>query len=97
MRIRILLLALLVPITTLGNEELVPCGESESDGKNSGEAIHWRKKAVDYARIMSRVKWTPVAEGMPKRGGHFEAGKEYTGVPYSSVKAEGRYVGFDIF
>ena len=46
---------------------------------------------------MSGVKWTPVAEGMPKRGGEFEAGKEYTGVPYSSVKHEGRYVGFDIF
>jgi len=46
---------------------------------------------------MSRVKWAPVAEGMPKRGGKFEKGKEYTGVPYSSVKAEGRYIGFDIF
>ena len=61
------------------------------------DAPAWQSKAVDYARIMSRVKWTPVAEGMPKRGGSFEAGKEYTGVPYSSVKAEGRYIGFDIF
>ena len=52
---------------------------------------------MEYARIMSRVKWTPVAEGMPRRGGHFTPGKEYTGVPYSSVKHVGRYIGFDIF
>ncbi len=63
----------------------------------SSRSGHWREKAVDYARIMSRVKWTPVAEGMPKRGGSFVAGKDYTGVPYSSVKSEGRYIGFDIF
>ena len=57
----------------------------------------WQEKSVDYARLMSRVKWTPVADGMPKRGGTFEKGKEYTGVPYSSVKWAGRYIGFDIF
>lgn len=57
----------------------------------------WQAKSVEYARIMSRVKWTPVAEGMPKRGGHFAPGREYTGVPYSSVKHVGRYIGFDIF
>ncbi|GEP43624.1 hypothetical protein BGE01nite_29150 [Brevifollis gellanilyticus] len=34
---------------------------------------------------------------MPNRkGGFFEAGKELTGVPYSSVRSEGRYIGFDI-
>lgn len=68
-----------------------------ADGSKVREAAHWQKQAVDYARIMSRVKWTPVAEGMPRRGGRFEAGRQYTGVPYSSVKAEGRYIGFDIF
>jgi len=47
---------------------------------------------------MSQVKWTPVADGMPIRGrGHFKKGTEYTGVPYSSVKSVGRYIGFDIF
>jgi hypothetical protein len=46
---------------------------------------------------MSRLKWTPVADTMPRRGGYFTAGKEYTGVPYSSVKYVGRYIGFDIF
>lgn len=62
-----------------------------------GKSENWRAKAVAYARIMSRVQWTPVAEGMPKRGGSFVAGKQYTGVPYSSVKHAGRYIGFDIF
>ena len=63
----------------------------------AGDADSWQAKSVDYARIMSRVKWTPVTKGMPKRGGYFEPGKEYTGVPYSSVKHVGRYIGFDIF
>lgn len=58
----------------------------------------WQEKAVEYARIMSRVKWAPVASGMPIRGGgFFKKGTEYTGVPYSSVKSVGRYIGFDIF
>jgi len=58
----------------------------------------WQQQVVEYARIMSRVKWTPVAAGMPnRRGGYFEAGTEYTGVPYSSVKAVGRCIGFDIY
>ena len=63
----------------------------------AGDADSWQTKSVDYARIMSWVKWTPVTKGMPKRGGYFEPGKEYTGVPYSSVKHVGRYIGFDIF
>ena len=58
----------------------------------------WQDRAVEYARIMSRVKWTPVAESMPNRsGGYFKEGTEYTGVPYSSVKAVGRCIGFDIY
>jgi hypothetical protein len=93
----VLLLTLLIPTTTLGNEEREVRDESETGRNKSGQSIRWQEKAVDYARIMSRVRWTPVADGMPKRGGRFEAGKKYTGVPYSSVKAEGRYIGFDIF
>lgn len=69
----------------------------ETPSKNATGATAWQEKAVEYARLMSRVKWTPVADGMPMRGGYFEAGTEYTGVPYSSVKSEGRYIGFDIF
>ena len=65
---------------------------------NGDDSAAWRRKAVEYARIMSQVKWTPVAQGMPnRRGGHFEKGKEYRGVPYSSVKYAGRYIGLEIF
>ncbi len=67
------------------------------DESKTHSSLSWQEKSVQFARIMSRVKWTPVADGMPKRGGHFTAGKEYTGVPYSSVKHVGRYIGFDIF
>ncbi len=71
----------------------------ENEQENSGQVAStaWQRKATEYARIMSRVTWTPVADGMPMRGGHFEKGREYTGVPYSSVKHVGRYIGFDIF
>jgi hypothetical protein len=58
---------------------------------------NWQAAAAERAHILSQVKWTPVAGTMPTRaGGFFEKGKEYTGVPYSSVKADGRYIGFDI-
>lgn len=72
-------------------------GESQPKKTTADQATNWQAKGVDYARIMSQVKWTPVAEGMPRRRGFFEPGKEYTGVPYSSVKYVGRYIGFDIF
>jgi hypothetical protein len=79
-------------LSLLADEAVSETGKPETEG-----SLAWQKKSVEYARIMSRVKWTPVADGMPKRGGHFTAGKEYTGVPYSSVKHVGRYIGFDIF
>lgn len=61
------------------------------------EAQSWQEKAAEHARLLSQVKWTPVAGTMPNRsGGFFETGKEKTGVPYSSVRSEGRYIGFDI-
>ena len=71
--------------------------ESNSRKKTAAEPLAWQERSIEYARIMSRVKWTPVADSMPRRGGYFTAGKEYTGVPYSSVKHVGRYIGFDIF
>ena len=75
------------------------CHQSFSFAQPASESpIAWQTQAVEYARIMSRVKWTPVAGGMPnRRGGCFEEGTEYTGVPYSSVKAVGRCIGFDIY
>lgn len=57
----------------------------------------WQERAAAHARILSHVKWSPVAGTLPNRkGGFFEKGKEVTGVPYSSVRSEGRYIGFDI-
>jgi len=61
-------------------------------------SVTWQEKAVEYARIMSRIKWRPVTDGMPNRsGGTFKKGSEYTGVPYSSVRSVGRYIGLDIY
>lgn len=71
--------------------------EAIRSSQEEGHSDAWRKKAVEYAHIMSRLKWTPAADGIPMRKGQFEKGVEVTGVPYSSVKAEGRYIGFDIF
>lgn len=77
---------------------LAPCLIS-SMGLQAAESSlpNWQQHAAAQARILSQVKWTPVAGTMPnRRGGFFEAGQEQTGVPYSSVQAEGRYIGFDI-
>lgn len=69
-----------------------------ASGEETEDARAWQMRAIEYARIMSQVKWTPVAEGMPdRRGDYFQQGTEYTGVPYSSVKAVGRCIGFDIY
>jgi hypothetical protein len=75
------------------------CVQGASFAEEAGRSpCAWREQAVQYAHIMSRVKWTPVAGGMPnRRGGYFEEGTEYTGVPYSSVKTVGRCIGFDIY
>lgn len=57
----------------------------------------WQEEAAERAKILSEVKWTPVADTMPNRkGGFFEKGTEYTGVPYSSVRHMGRTIGYDI-
>lgn len=66
-------------------------------GSHAAEPQSWQERAAAHARLLSQVKWTPVAGTMPNRsGGFFEVGKEKTGVPYSSVRSEGRYIGFDI-
>ncbi len=57
----------------------------------------WQKRVAAHAGLLSSVKWTPVADTLPTRkGGFFEKGIEYVGVPYSSVRSEGRNIGFDI-
>lgn len=88
-------------IAVLAGLVALPSALRASDNSEAGRAVavseSWQECAAAHARILSQVKWTPVAGSMPnRRGGYFEAGKEYTGVPYSSVKSEGRYIGFDI-
>ena len=74
-----------------------PAVDAERVPSAGQSSARWRDDAAAYARLMSQVKWTPAAETMPdRRGGFFEKGKQYTGVPYSSVRSVGRYVGFDI-
>ncbi len=70
---------------------------SPASAQTDPASFAWQEKAAGHARILSQVKWSPVADTLPNRkGGYFEKGKEYTGVPYSSVRSEGRYIGFDI-
>lgn len=89
------LLVLVIGITSINN--VTVAGEVNQEKGAVEPLADWRKKAAEYGATMSRLKWTPVADGMPMRGGYFQKGVEYTGVPYSSVKSEGRYIGFDIY
>lgn len=84
-------------VSAIGLRSSSAAEETNREKRTRKTSQAWQEQAVEYARIMSRVKWTPTAAGMPKRGGVFEAGTQYTGVPYSSVKSVGRYIGFDIF
>lgn len=73
------------------------CSPTTGASQTSASAQSWQERAAERAHILSQVKWSPVADTLPNRkGGFFEKGKEYTGVPYSSVRSEGRYIGFDI-
>ena len=91
------LFALLILVCFCGQPAAAQTGENLVSSSTKGQPAKWQQQAVQYARIMSRVQWTPVAEGMPGRNGPFEKGVVQTGVPYSSVKADGRYIGFDIY
>jgi len=83
-----LLTALLAPLAAEEKLAPVPSGTAPQT---------WQERAAAQARILSHVKWSPVADTLPNRqGGFFIRGKEYTGVPYSSVRSEGRNIGFDI-
>ncbi len=88
----------LLPALLIGLVDISTAGEPPANKPDKDELNAWREQAVEYARIMSQVKWTPVADGLPIRGkGHFKKGVEYTGVPYSSVKSVGRYIGLEIY
>ncbi len=71
--------------------------DAPEPGRPGATSRTWQESAAGHARILSQVQWTPVAGSVPNRkGGYFEKGRPYTGVPYSSVKSVGRYIGFDI-
>jgi hypothetical protein len=73
------------------------CSQGNCAAQTTLASANWQESAAARAHLLSQVKWSPVAETMPnRRGGFFEKGKQYTGVPYSSVRSEGRYIGFDI-
>ncbi len=66
-------------------------------GLQAAEAQIWQERAAEHARLLSQVKWTPVAGTMPNRkAGCIEAWKENTGVLCSSVRSQERYIGFDL-
>lgn len=74
-----------------------PANSSPQGSAAESALTDWQRSVPDYARILSEVKWKPVADSMPdRRGGFFQQSQEYTGVPYSSVRSEGRYIGFDV-
>ena len=84
-KFRVLGTVFMVMLTMAGN--IVKASEEDA----------WRRQAVRYARILSRLKWSPVTNGIPIRGkGEFRAGTRYTGVPYSNGGWDGRMIGFDI-
>ncbi len=89
---------LVVAVIALSSSRNLLMAEDKGTNSKSGAgSAAWQEEVVKRARIMSRLKWTPVADGMPMKGkGDFKKGVEYTGVPYSSAKYEGRYIGFDI-
>jgi len=64
---------------------------------SSRQLEDWKRQAVERAYTLRQIKWTPVADGIPIGKGYYEKGVEYTGLPYSSVKNLGRYIGFDIY
>lgn len=67
------------------------------DVVSSNDLKDWQVSAVEFAKIMSRLRWSPVADGIPIRGkGEFKADTVFTGVPYSNGGWDGRMIGFDI-
>lgn len=94
MQAQLTILILLCTAWTVAAAEPPTAPDSPSPQLNQ---IDRYRSAAELARNLSQVKWTPVADTMPNRqGGFFQKGKQYTGVPYSSVRSVGRYIGFDV-
>jgi len=58
----------------------------------------WETETLERARMLAKVSWVPMQE-MPRIGkpdvAFFEAGKEYSGIPYSGVSTTNGYIGRD--
>lgn len=93
---------LLISFAVLAGAPFGPSATMAGSTENPArDEATWQERSAAYARIMSQVRWTPVAEGIPahprRRDRYFEPGRTYTGVPYSNGGHDGRYIGFDIF
>jgi hypothetical protein len=74
---RFLIFTTIFAILALDGGRTPVAGQSDPAGQS------WQEAAAEHAQILSRVKWKPVADTLPNRkGGFFEKGTEYTGVPY---------------
>lgn len=98
--IRTIVLTLTISLSLLvvvGRKSKSLAEEKQAQDRQSTPSPSWQERAAEHAHILSHVKWSPIADTLPNRkGGYFEKGKEYIGVPYSSVRSEGRTIGFDI-
>lgn len=71
-----------------------------ADGAATGTALaryaSWgQSNAIESAKHMLNIKWTPVAATMPNHDGFFEM-TEQTGLPYSSVRDSDKTVGLNV-
>lgn len=94
-RFKLLLLSILMVIPfffqSCEKEPLWP-----EDPSNYSGTILEDKRLTARGELISGVKWTPVGPIPTVKGGVFNAGREYTGIPYSSVKELDKFVGIDV-
>lgn len=64
----------------------------------AGEREIWVNQAIERARLLTTLQWTPVADRMPiiRMESNYVPDKEYIGTPYSNGGWEGRIIGYDI-
>jgi hypothetical protein len=68
----------------------------KSDSDNMPVVSQAQKNALKRIAQLTEIKWQPLMPGvMPSRKGFF-SGELQTGVPYSSARGVGRWIGYDI-
>lgn len=73
-------------------------GQSEED--SLGDDFSWVdsegvRNALRRASQLAMISWVPRGD-IPWNGGVFQAGLQFTGIPYSSTKQINKYVGLDV-